>query len=217
MLILLLSLIIVILLFLVLYYAYTKIDYVIINAIDTEIELVKFKQDVKWDLIQSEPFKIYKFRNMIRIIGGVGIANGARCMEYISQNFPHAHIIVIGTCGSLRRDLKIKQMCLVEKALFWNADYTGAGFELGQIPFEPLYFNLNSDLKHIQSLIHIDANIVHVVEGSADVFVMRRDDVLVRFPDVEIVNDETASYALVAYKNNIKHLTVLQFVSDYPS
>jgi len=96
-------------------------------------------------LIQLEPFKVYKRNNDLLAITGIGKVNAAFVLTSVSLVYDFDFIVNIGFAGAVG-DFKIGDVVAIDNATYHDFDLTVFGYEHGQVPKLPTYYESDKTL-----------------------------------------------------------------------
>jgi adenosylhomocysteine nucleosidase len=156
----------------------------------------------------------------------VGKVNSAVASALLVERYKPELLINTGSAGGLDRACSVGDAVIASACIHWDADATGLGYELGQVPDLPKEFRSDTRLAALamEALEELKAEglLPAGLKGrqglivSADTFVCR-DDLSARvkslFPAAEAVEMEGASIAQTAFLAGIPFL-VIRSLSD---
>lgn len=164
--------------------------------------------------------KIYKMDNSENEIYlsnlNIGKVNSAfNTTELINILNPDM-VVNFGTAGGLAKDLNILDIVIASKAAYHDVDVRGFGYELGQVPGQELYFEINNDkqlVKIIEDKVK-DVNVGLILSG--DQFINDKQkslSMLDDFTNPYAVDMESASIVDICRKKN-KDVMIIRGISD---
>lgn len=154
----------------------------------------------EFEIIQEKPFLLYKKRNEILAITGVGKVNSSFVTSFMISSYNIKEIINIGFAGAYG-NFKIGDVVFVSKALYHDVDATAFGYKSGQIPQMPEYYEPKDYMKNL----FIDYKKSTLLTG--DYFVTKN------IGDNYIADMEGAAIFQVGYRMNIPTISI-KIVSD---
>ncbi|AHI53056.1 5'-methylthioadenosine/S-adenosylhomocysteine nucleosidase [Spiroplasma culicicola] len=167
--------------------------------------------------ICEKPFKIYQTDNVLIAISGIGLVNASVCLTYMNFNYDINSYINAGLVGCISEKYQSLDVLLINKAYYSCANATGFGYEYGQIPKMPLFFETNSTLKEeiISPINNLDINNANI--ASSDIFInsfVKKEELIDNINDqIDVVDMECAAFFHSAYLLN-KPIAALKIVSD---
>ncbi|WP_338969140.1 5'-methylthioadenosine/S-adenosylhomocysteine nucleosidase [Spiroplasma endosymbiont of Labia minor] len=178
-------------------------------------EVKYYLENNNFELIQNEPFKIFKHKNNFVAISGIGLVNATIATTLICENYLNDDqiLINIGLAGSIEDNFDILDLVLIENSTFSFANATGFGYEKGQIPKEEKFFaNFNNEfVKQKMNKIKF-GNL-----ASSDIFISDYNSAkenFLGFPiKIDLLDMEANAIAFTCYKFK-KKLISLKIVSD---
>lgn len=152
-------------------------------------------------------------------LSGIGKVNAAMNLTSLLAKVDIDLIIMTGSAGSLKPEIKKKDVIVVDSFAYHDAHNTAAGdYVEGQIPREPARFNLQSkEREQFNSFLKVKK--VAYKEGlvvTGDSFIASeaaKAEIEANFPEAVGVEMEGASFAQVAYHFK-KPLIALRAISD---
>ena len=104
-------------------------------------EVLLYSKEAK--LIEETPFLVYKKEDVYLIVSGIGKVNAASALTYMLSRYPSIQqIINIGFVGGYP-PLKQGDIVKVEKTKYHDFDLQIFGYEHGQVPKMPTYYESN--------------------------------------------------------------------------
>ncbi|ASZ09138.1 5'-methylthioadenosine/S-adenosylhomocysteine nucleosidase [Mesoplasma chauliocola] len=162
--------------------------------------------------IEDEKFNIYKNDDLMFCITGIGLINSAAQLAYILTKYDIDEIINIGTSGGCDNKLKQGDIVIIDKIYNCVADATVFGYEYGQVPRMPKFYQSNNNLLQGKLKNYQIKNI-----ASSDIFINSQDqiDKFVKKINnqISVLDMECFAYAQTAYLFE-KKLSVIKIISD---
>ncbi|AUM62781.1 5'-methylthioadenosine/S-adenosylhomocysteine nucleosidase [Spiroplasma monobiae] len=118
--------------------------YAILFAMKQEAQSLIEELDAQ--LIENDYFEIYQKENIYIAISKVGIINASSCFAYVNQKFNIDLFINAGLVGTFSNELQPLQPVVVKNSYLGNADATGFGYTLGQVPGMPSFYSSEKEL-----------------------------------------------------------------------
>lgn len=149
---------------------------------------------------------------------GQGKVNAACCTQLIIDRFLVNTIINVGIAGGIGPEVNINDVIISDKAIQYDMDATGEGFELGEVPdFGFVEFKASPKLIRIAKNSAEVYKIAHKIGTvlSADQFVdsqEKKNEILENFEGL-VCEMEGAAIAQVCYLNNVPFI-IIRSVSD---
>ena len=161
----------------------------------------------------------YKHENFLIMRGEVGKGSTCFHLGYLDARYKIKRIFNIGTSGGIFSKLNIGDIVIADKVCYIDVDAREFGYECGQVPGFPLYFE--ADQKYIESKLNIlkESNfsfkIWNGLIASSDTFMTR--DKISKFPVLEIkpfcVEMEAAAVGQSAYLMKVPFV-IIRSISD---
>lgn len=161
----------------------------------------------------------YKHENFLIMRGEVGKGSTCFHLGYLYARYKIKRIFNIGTSGGIFSKLNIGDIVIADKVCYIDVDAHEFGYECGQVPGFPLYFE--ADQKYIESKLNIlkESNfsfkIWNGLIASSDTFMTR--DKISKFPILEIkpfcVEMEAAAVGQSAYLMKVPFV-IIRSISD---
>lgn len=179
----------------------------IIGAMFEELETsIKFYKAKKTN---DKICNVYKSKDVLFCVTGVGLVNAAAHLSYVLCNYNIYQILNIGTSGACDLTLKQNDVIVIDKIYCSVADAVIFGYEYGQVPKMPKYYETNKanfDLqKPIKNLASSDI-FIHS-QSQLDLFVNKINN------KISVLDMECFAYAQTAYIYN-KPISVIKIISD---
>ncbi|MDR2660769.1 MAG: 5'-methylthioadenosine/adenosylhomocysteine nucleosidase [Lactobacillaceae bacterium] len=155
----------------------------------------------------------YQNNDVILTESGIGKVQAALAATLLIEKYNIDLLINTGSAGALNQDLEVGDTVIGTTTAYHDADNTAFGYQYGQMPKQPLFFD--SDIKTIQKLIEIEPDIKSGLIVSGDSFVNgeRKHQILKYFPNALAVEMESAAIAQVALQFK-KPFVVIRSISD---
>lgn len=156
----------------------------------------------------------YLNHELVIIKSGIGKVNAAIATQLLIDRYAIELVINFGTVGTLVNDIRIGDVIFANRFRYHDADATVFGYEMGQIPQMPAYYEVDVE-PYI--LTNTDKYQVHVGEAvTSDTFASsdeRINQIKHKFPDALICEMEVAAIAQTLYYEAIPFLSI-KGVSD---
>lgn len=187
----------------------------IIAAMDQEVkELINLMTDVKHKIISGLNFYQGKIENkdVVLLESGIGKIKATFSTTILINNFDIDYIINIGSCGSFKKDIKIKDIVVAKKIAFYDLNIPGwdKHFDNPKITVDCDLSLINHAFKIIKNNIHI-GNMV-----CGDSFICKQsqvEEIINNFKDLLACDMESGAIAYVAKTLKIPCL-IIRGVSD---
>ncbi len=161
----------------------------------------------------------YLGHHVIVICCGIGKVNAAVAATLLIKEFNPDYIINTGSAGGFAKDLNIGDVIIAKAAAFHDVDVTVFGYEYGQLPGQPLWFESDSYLHNMAQNGILSQDNHRIRSGnviSGDSFISQKQQLIKlheRFSDADIIDMEAAAIAQVCHIFQ-KPLLVVRSVSD---
>ncbi|WP_288846074.1 5'-methylthioadenosine/adenosylhomocysteine nucleosidase [uncultured Fructobacillus sp.] len=143
---------------------------------------------------------------------GIGKVAAATATTILTQVFHVDVVINTGSAGALQPKLAIGDLVIGTKLTYFDADVTVFGYDFGQLPAQPAYFEADADLvKAFEALTDSQAGLI--VSGDSFVQQDKKEEIKQHFPKALLAEMEGAAVAQVATRFNVPFI-VLRGVSD---
>ncbi|CAK1240550.1 5'-methylthioadenosine/adenosylhomocysteine nucleosidase [Fructobacillus evanidus] len=143
---------------------------------------------------------------------GIGKVAAATATTILTQVFHVDVVINTGSAGALQPELAIGDLVIGTKLTYFDADVTVFGYDFGQLPAQPAYFEADADLvKAFEALTDSQAGLI--VSGDSFVQQDKKEEIKQHFPKALLAEMEGAAVAQVATRFNVPFI-VLRGVSD---
>lgn len=149
---------------------------------------------------------------------GIGKTLAALTATLLLSHYHVDMVINTGSAGGIGAGLEIGDLVISDKLAYFDADVTAFGYDHGQMPQMPLYYEADETLIHhameASSNNSLNSRVGLIVSG--DTFVHSEDtinDIKHHFPDVLANEMEGAAIAHVAYQYK-KPFVVIRAMSD---
>ncbi|WP_338984498.1 5'-methylthioadenosine/S-adenosylhomocysteine nucleosidase [Spiroplasma endosymbiont of Diplazon laetatorius] len=144
-------------------------NYAILFAMKEEAQALI--DELNAELLENESFEIYKKDNIYIAISKVGLINASTCFAYVNAKNEIDLFINAGLVGTFSQQLSLLEPVVVENSYLGNADATGFGYKLGQIPgMEPFYTSNKELLDSFNEYKRVDI-------CSSDTFINSHDQI----------------------------------------
>ncbi len=193
----------------------------IIGAMEEEIKVLKEQMtEVKtWEqaghLFLSGQ---YQRHELIVVRSGVGKVLSAVATTILIHQYQVNAVINTGSAGGIGQGLKVGDVVIATKTAYHDADVTGFGYEYGQLPGMPLYYEASRYLVE-EAVKAAEKNGLNVKKGlivTGDSFIDHQEkikEILKHFPEALACEMEGAAVAQAATQFNIPYL-VIRAMSD---
>ncbi|CAK1235673.1 5'-methylthioadenosine/adenosylhomocysteine nucleosidase [Fructobacillus tropaeoli] len=143
---------------------------------------------------------------------GIGKVAAATATTILTQVFHVDVVINTGSAGALQPELAIGDLVIGTKLTYFDADVTVFGYDFGQLPAQPAYFEADADLvRAFEALTDSQAGLI--VSGDSFVQQDKKEEIKQHFPKALLAEMEGAAVAQVATRFNVPFI-VLRGVSD---
>lgn len=189
----------------------------IISAMQNEFELIiNSLENKKIKTICNVDFHIGTINNhtIIGVISGIGKVNSAITTTLLINNFSPELIINSGIAGGTI-GLNPKDIIIPHKLAYSDVDATAFGYEFGQVPQMPLYFETDSYWRNVleKTLINLNIQYKNRLILTADTFRSTTTDIKNQIELGYAVEMEGASIAQTCYKLKTPFISI-RFISD---
>lgn len=197
-----------------------KIAIIVPMAEEAEFYKKHFQSETK-EVFGSTEFDHFSVNGNDIYLGlsGIGKVNAAMNLASLLTKEKIDVIFMTGSAGSMQKDVKKKDLILVDSFAYHDAHCVSAGdYVEGQIPREPARFNLDSSARQSFKNYLLDQNL-DFKEGlvvTGDTFVQseaQKDEIKKNFSDALGVEMEGAAFAQVANHFNTP-LVAIRAISD---
>lgn len=193
----------------------------IIGAMEEEIKILRenIEKPVSWErggaLFISGTIGKHE---VIIVRSGVGKVLAAVTTVMLLQQYEVNMVINTGSAGGIGKDLKVGDIVISDKLAYYDVDVTGFGYDMGQLPGMPLYYEASTYLqmemaKAAQSTRH---NVKKGLIVTGDSFIDSKEKIqkiLDIFPDALACEMEGAAIAQAAAQFRIPFL-IVRAISD---
>ncbi|WP_096188283.1 5'-methylthioadenosine/S-adenosylhomocysteine nucleosidase [Evansella halocellulosilytica] len=180
----------------------------IIGAMEEEVELLKSKMnEPEEQIIAGCEFFLGNLEgvNVILSKSGIGKVNASICTTLMNQLFQPDYIINTGSAGGFHQSLKVGDIVISTEVRYNDVDATVFGYEFGQVPRMPAYYEPNEMLMNVAENCAEEIGI-HSVKGlivSGDSFMSdheRVESIRQQFNDPYCSEMEAGAIAQVCYQ-----------------
>ena len=193
----------------------------LIGAMDEEIKLLKETMaNPKTEEIASMQFITGTIagRDVVLLKSDIGKANAAIGTTLLNYIFSPRYIINTGSAGGLHPDLNVGDIVISSAVVYHDVDVTAFGYEYGQVPKMPTYYEPDQKLVEIAEKCSqfMDSHVVKGIIASGDTFMNdadRIEEIRKQFPDVYAVEMEAAAIAQVCYRFQVPFV-IIRSLSD---
>ena len=155
---------------------------------------------------------------VVVVQSGIGKVNASIATVCLIQNFDCEAIVNTGSGGGIGHGLAVGDVVISKQMSYFDADARVFGYEMGQIPQMPLFYE-SSNILRKETKKAAEKIGLHVKEGlilSGDSFVSGgalMETIKNNFPDSLVVEMEGAAVAQTCFRFNIPFL-IVRAVSD---
>ncbi|MDR0922367.1 MAG: 5'-methylthioadenosine/adenosylhomocysteine nucleosidase [Lactobacillales bacterium] len=193
----------------------------IIGAMDEEIRVLKEKMtDVHAWTQAGNDFLQGTLGNheVVVVKSGIGKVMSAMTTTLLIHHYGVQAVINTGSAGGIGEGLQVGDIVISEKVAYFDVDVTGFGYEKGQLPEQPLYFEASKYLllameeaaqktgQQVKRGLIVTGD--SFVDAPSKVATIKKD-----FPEALAVEMEGASIAQAAEQFNVAFL-VIRAMSD---
>ncbi|WP_339020387.1 5'-methylthioadenosine/S-adenosylhomocysteine nucleosidase [Spiroplasma endosymbiont of Atherix ibis] len=146
-----------------------KANWAILFAMKDEAQSLINELNAK--LLENKYFEIYQKDNIYIAISKIGLINATSCFSYVNHKYQIDFYINVGLVGTFCKDLFLLEPVVVKNSYLGNADATGFGYKMGQIPRMKEFYS--SDKK----LLEIFQDFKKVDICSSDVFINSQEKI----------------------------------------
>lgn len=156
--------------------------------------------------------------NVVLTQSGIGKVSAGLSTGLLISLFKVDVVINSGSAAGIGGSLKIGDVVISNKTAYWDVDATAAGYRVGQLPQEKLFFKASNEwIDRIEASLSINKIPYHVgLIVSGDSFVSSKkmiNTIKNHFPDALSCEMEGAAVGQVATKFNVPYL-VIRAISD---
>ncbi|MCL2849637.1 MAG: 5'-methylthioadenosine/S-adenosylhomocysteine nucleosidase [Micrococcales bacterium] len=155
-------------------------------------------------------------RTVLLVRSGIGLVNAAVAASCALSVFRPSVLISAGSAGGLGVDVRVGDVVVADQTLYSNADATGFGYVLGQVPAMPERYTCDERLVAIAAAggtPQVPTRTGLVVSSDSFITAHVVDDVRNQFPDAVSTDMESTALAQVAHLFGIGFMSV-RGVSD---
>lgn len=150
------------------------------------------------------------------MLSGIGKTQAASATTLLLAHKPIDYLFNSGVAGGI--DIEHASIVIADATLYHDVNVHAFGYEIGQMPNQPLLFEADPSLLKIAKDVCEDSDtICHSgLIASGDQFMVSLDPLktfLTNHPTIKAIEMESASIAHVAKNFNVKHL-ILRSISD---
>lgn len=191
------------------------IEICVIAAMNDELQAFFESNKSSIEQIEEKPFQIFKFKNHLIALSGIGLVNAGSCLSYVASKYQPKSFLNFGLAGATENvDAKILDPVIVEKVYHGGVDATVFGYDFGQTPKEEPFFQSDEalilDIKAI-----IPAKLVNL--ASTDSFINSKtmfDELIAPLKsDISIMDMEAFGYFQIAAKFDTP-IVAIKIISD---
>lgn len=155
---------------------------------------------------------------VVLVLSGIGKVNASIAAALLISNFEVEAVINTGVAGAIDKKLKVGDIVIGERLAYHDVDTTNFGYDLGQVPQMPLFYEgspiLINLIKERDITINSDFHFGDIVSG--DAFVMNSEkgqEIKRHFPGALVTEMEGAAVGQTSYQFATPFL-VIRAVSD---
>ena len=189
----------------------------IISAMENELNfIVESLSNKTTETICNQTFYIGNINEhkIIGVVSGIGKVNSAVTTTLLINNFKPDLIINSGIAGGTS-GLLPKDVIISDKLAYSDVDVLAFGYEFGQIPQEPLYFETDYKNRKLleKTLLKLNIKYKNALILTADTFRSTTKDIKNNVPLGYAVEMEGASIAQTCNKLKTPFISI-RFISD---
>ncbi len=160
----------------------------------------------------------YGPHEVVVVQSGIGKVLAAVTATLLISHYHVEYLINTGSAGGIGKGLKIGDLVISEKLAYYDADVTAFGYEYGQLPGMPLYYEADQNGVALAISIAKESGLA-VKTGlivSGDSFISSQTQISAvtqKFPETLAAEMEGAAIAQVAYQYHIPFI-VIRSMSD---
>lgn len=193
----------------------------VIGAMEEEIKVLKenLQHVTMWERANRLFLAgSYGQHEVIVVRSGIGKVMAAQCATILMQQYGVNMVINTGSAGGIGAGLAVGDIVLAEKTAYYDADVTGFGYEYGQLPGMPLYYEasryLVEEAAKAAAKNHLAVKKGLIVTGDSFIADPQKiAKILAHFPDALACEMEGAAIAQACSQFNIPYL-VIRAMSD---
>lgn len=155
---------------------------------------------------------------VVLVRSGIGKVQAGMTTALLIAEFGVTAVINSGSAGGIGKGLKIGDVVLATKVAYHDVDATAFGYEIGQLPQQPVNFmsdvDLNEAIKEAAQENELSIKPGLIVTG--DQFIasqVQTDAILKNFPDALCSEMESAAVGQAAYQFGVP-FTIIRAMSD---
>lgn len=188
----------------------------IIGAMEEELKVLKenLKNVTTWEKGEHLFFSgTYGRHEVIAVRSGIGKVMSAVTSAIMIQEYGVNAVINTGSAGGIGEGLQVGDVVIADRTCYHDVDVTGFGYEYGQLPGMPLYYEASRYLVD-QGMMAAKKNNLSVKKGlivTGDSFVNDDEkikEILEHFPDALACEMEGAAIAQACMQFNVPYLVV---------
>ena len=168
--------------------------------------------------LSDEPFEVYYLKinnNDIYIAkSGIGEISSASLTQFLITKYEVKLIINAGVVGALKKDLKIKELCIVKDVVHYDFDISKIDdVKVGEYEGIGIHIPLNKEYIKLLTSKYKNLNVVSCASGDKFIEEPNFINYLVTNFDTDICDMELAGITLVALKNKVNVISI-KAISD---
>ena len=192
----------------------------LIAAMHEELALLKRKinhlktdKTKLWDVFMGE----LHGHDVFLVESGIGKVNAVLCAAFLIDQYSPDVVINLGVAGGIHQDLKIGDVVIANELKYFDADATGFGYQLGQIPrmpesYKPEFHDCDAFKQN-----RFDFNVYDGLVLSGDSFVAnleQSEKIKSNFPNVYAVDMESCAIGQTCYQLKTPCIMIIRAISD---
>ncbi len=193
----------------------------IIGAMDEELAPLKQRMTMTMDMVSIAGIEIYQgelcsHQSVLLAKSGIGKVNGAICVALLVEKYGCDFVLNIGSAAAVDDALNLGDVVVAETVRYHDVDAVGFGYELGQVPRMPVYYQVSESHLQQARALQLDQFSADVCFGevvSGDVFVNEVGRVRENFPSALAVEMEAGGIAQACYAFQVPFL-ITRSISD---
>lgn len=193
----------------------------LIGAMDEEVKLLK----ASMENAQTKEIASFQFTygtidgiQVVLLQSGIGKVNAAIGTTLLNQVFSPDYVINTGSAGGIHPELNIGDVVISNAVAYHDVDVTAFGYEYGQVPQMPPYFEPDEQLVSIaeKCASHNGQQVVKGLIASGDSFmndINRINDIRAIFPNLYALEMEAGAIAQVCFRFHVPFV-IIRSLSD---
>ncbi|EGK09378.1 5'-methylthioadenosine/adenosylhomocysteine nucleosidase [Kingella kingae] len=158
-------------------------------------------------------------KDIVLCQSGIGKVNAAIATTLLIEHFTPDCVINTGCAGGVGAGLKVGDVVIGTHIMYHDVDVTPFGYQYGQVPKLPVFFNSNSTLMYVAeqaATVFKTANVVRGLIVSGDSFIHSKEDIArikKQLPNPQAVEMEAAAIAQTCFEMG-KPFVIIRAMSD---